>query len=135
MAYITWDESYSVNIPSIDEQHKKLILLINEYYEAIKQNYSEDKLIKLLNGLAEYTDYHFKYEEVLMGKFAYAETADHKLKHKDFIDKVASVQQKIKDKKIVIPLEITNFLKSWLVEHIKKTDKKYSEFFIGNGVS
>ncbi len=36
MALIDWDKSLSVNVEEIDQQHKKLIAMINELNEAMR---------------------------------------------------------------------------------------------------
>ncbi len=38
MALFTWGEQFSVKIESIDEQHKKLIGLLNDAHEALIEN-------------------------------------------------------------------------------------------------
>ncbi len=54
MATITWtDEVLSVNIPSIDDQHKKLIDLINEFYRNISIQSSKESIFKLIKALKE----------------------------------------------------------------------------------
>jgi hypothetical protein len=36
MGFTTWNDHYSVNVPEIDEQHKKLIALANQLYDAMR---------------------------------------------------------------------------------------------------
>ena len=60
---LEWTEELSVGVPSIDEQHKVLIRLLNELFDATQAERGQTLLGKVLNELADYTVYHFQYEE------------------------------------------------------------------------
>jgi hemerythrin-like metal-binding protein len=134
MSYINWNDSLSVCIESIDEQHKKLINLINEFYENIKNNSTNDVLSLLIKGMREYTVFHFKNEENLFMLHHYPNYLQHKTEHEDFINKVKDFEDRFNNGKLIVSFEITNFLKSWLKQHIQGTDKQYTEFLIKKGV-
>ena len=134
MAYINWNDSLSVGINSIDDQHKVLIGMINEFYENIKSNPHEENLSTLLKKMKEYTVVHFNYEETYFKKFNFPSYESHKKEHDNFVAKVIEVERKFNSKEIVLSFEITNFLKDWIKRHIKGTDMQYSKFLIENGV-
>ena len=69
--YLTWKDSYSVGIESIDNDHKKLIHLINNLQTSI--DYKTDKQFEkqTLDEVIDYTHYHFSREEELMKKHGY----------------------------------------------------------------
>ncbi len=135
MATITWtDEVLSVNIPSIDDQHKKLIHLINEFYRNISIQSSKESIFKLIKALKEYTVFHFSTEEQYMKQYGYPEYIEHKAEHDRFVQRVLDFEDRYKNGKLILTLEITNFIKNWVSNHIKTTDKKYSDFLINRGV-
>ena len=43
VAFINWNDELSVGVPSIDEEHKKLIGLINDFYRDIYKAPGEDR--------------------------------------------------------------------------------------------
>jgi hemerythrin len=135
MAYFNWTDDLSVNIASIDDQHKKLIDLINDFYDSFKSGQSKEKLVELISGLKEYTVYHFTTEEGLLLKNGYSDFENHKKQHVIFEDKVNDFLSRIESGKLVVSVEVTNFLKDWLSNHIKKTDKEYSSFLVEKGVT
>jgi len=135
MALITWNESLSVKIPSIDDQHIKLIEMINDFYDHIKDRTNDDNISKLISGMKRYTLMHFNTEEKYMVKYNFPDYLEHKKEHDLFIAKVNDLETKFNEGKIIVSFEITSFLKDWLKNHIMCTDKKYTEFFIKNGVS
>jgi hemerythrin len=134
MAFLTWDEDFSVKIKSIDEQHNKLIELINNFYENIESSSNNDNILKLIGGLKDYTQIHFATEEKYMLRHNYSDYNAHKKEHDMFVSKIRAIEEKIRQGKLVVSFEITGFLKDWLKNHIQITDKKYSSFFIENGV-
>lgn len=134
MAYFEWDENLSVKISSIDDQHKKLVEMINVFYQNIKDNSGNDQISKLVRGMKDYTRQHFSTEENYMRKFNYPDYDAHKKEHDMFITKVNELEDKLNQRKMVLSFEITKFLKEWVKNHIQGTDKKYSDFFVSKGV-
>jgi hemerythrin len=134
MALIKWDDSFSVNVAKIDQQHQKLILMINELHDAMKQGKGKEVLGKIVNGLISYTATHFKTEEDYFNQFGYPETDSHKKEHIAFVQKVSEFKDGFEKGKLSLSIEVMNFLSDWLQNHIKGTDKKYSQFFNGKGL-
>ncbi len=134
MALITWNESLSVKISSFDDQHIKLIEMINDFYDNIKIRANDDNISTLISGMKRYAIMHFDIEEKYMVKYNYPDYHEHKKEHDLFISKVKELESKFNQGKLIVSFEITSFLKDWLKAHIMGTDKKYTEFFIKNGV-
>jgi hemerythrin-like metal-binding protein len=134
MAIFKWDDSFSVNVKEIDNQHKVLIDMVNTYYDAVQRKESQEGLLKLVIGLESYTIKHFGTEERYFEKFNYPEKAKHKQLHDELKQKVKDLKEKVKSKQTVLSVEVGQFLKDWLNTHIKGTDKKYSRCFNDNGL-
>ena len=128
MAIVTWSETYSVKIKSIDEQHQKLFDLINTLHEAMAAGKGRQVLADVLKELADYTDTHFAYEESLMTRFAYPGYLAHKPQHERLMAQVKDLQRRQQAGEMALSLEVSQFLKEWLTDHILKTDQKYSAF-------
>jgi hemerythrin-like metal-binding protein len=117
----------STGISEQDTQHKKLIDLINQLNDAMKAGHGADVLGKVLNELVNYTVFHFGYEEKLMGQHKYEDTPAHKSEHVKFVQTVGDFKKKFDSGSAVISVEIMNFLRDWLTNHIMKTDKKLGQ--------
>ena len=63
MALITWNNSLSVNIKSIDNEHKELIAMLNEFYDNIVLESNKKNVSELLKRMKDYTVHHFSNEE------------------------------------------------------------------------
>lgn len=135
MALIKWDSSMSVNVAEIDRQHQKLIDMINELDDGMRQGKGKDKLASIIGGLASYAQVHFRTEEKYFQQFGYAEAPAHLREHEDFTRKVSDFKAKFDSGKIGLSLEVMSFLSSWLQNHIKNSDMKYAGFFKEKGLS
>ena len=134
MPLITWDKKFSVNVVEIDEQHKNLIMVINELDEAINQGKGKEILGKILSSLIRYTETHFKTEEDFFIQYGYADKDNHKKEHDSFVQKISDILDDFDKKEISLSLEVLTFLTDWLQNHINGTDKKYSQFFNEKGL-
>ena len=64
--FLAWKDEYSVGLDSIDQQHRKLINLINQLTTAVEYSTGEEFEREALAELVDYTKTHFSYEEGLM---------------------------------------------------------------------
>ena len=135
VAYMEWSDKLSVGIDSIDAQHKKLVSMINDLFDAMKAGHGKEKLGQTLDGLVSYAASHFKYEEQLFAKTAYPDAAKHKQEHDELTKTVLAIQEKMKSGvSFSLSMEVMEFLKSWLVNHILGSDKKYGPHLASKGV-
>lgn len=128
MALFQWNNSFSVNNSEIDKQHQKLVELVNSLHDAMSQGKSKDVLGKIFNDLIIYTKSHFKSEENLMLNKNYPDYTAHRLEHQKLTNQVIKLKSEFDAGKVVISIELLNFLKDWLKKHILETDKKYMPF-------
>lgn len=134
MAFFPWKPEYSVGIEKFDRQHKVLVGYLNELYEALESGRGRRALAHVLNGLVAYTHTHFTSEEVLMERYRFPGYAEHKHKHDKMTAHVRMLKRKFDSGEITSPVQITNFLNSWLARHIMGTDKDYGPFLAEKGV-
>ncbi len=131
---IRWSKTLMVNIPTIDEQHKQLVKMINDLHKAMKGRQGAPAMERILNRLVEYTVMHFGTEEELFRKYNYPEREKHAQAHKKLVGKVSDFQKKMRSGDATISMDLMEFLKDWLVNHIKGTDTKYAPFLLEKGV-
>jgi len=134
MPLMTWNDEYSVKINIIDGQHKKLIDLLNQLYDAMHSGKGKEVLGKTLDELVAYTKVHFRTEEELFKKFSYPGFTQHKNEHDKLTNQVVEFQEQYKAGGSMLSIELMNFLTNWLSGHILKSDKKYTSFLNSKGV-
>lgn len=125
MELIQWDETMSVGVEELDEQHRQLIRLINEAYAAV-QRHDERRLDILLAQMDDYARLHFATEEDYMVRCDYPDLADHRERHDTFSADVADFRKNRFERTNLSQIFV--YLSRWLTTHILSEDKKYSGF-------
>jgi hemerythrin len=134
MAFFDWKQEYSVNIREIDQQHQKLVGMLNKLHEAMGKGEGREALGRVLKDLANYTKTHFATEERLMKAHGYPDYAIHKEKHEKMTKAVLQTIAKFESQELVNLIEVFQFLKDWLKKHIMQTDMGYSAYLNSKGV-
>lgn len=132
---LKWKPEYSVGIATLDDDHKKLIKLLNKFQTAYEYDTGDQFERQALDELIDYTRYHFKREEQLMKQHGYPDLEAHKLKHVEMIDQVDHFVADYEKRGHEALEPVADFLKEWLVNHINGTDKQYGPYLSGKGVS
>lgn len=126
MTIITWNDQLNLGITNIDQQHHKLVDILNQLDEAVALGYTHKKVLQLVDELIDYTQYHFQDEEQLMLQSDYdkAKYTKHKLEHDEFIKKVAHERMMAVDNPDSVSNVLLDFLVAWLMDHILYSDKQ-----------
>jgi hemerythrin-like metal-binding protein len=128
MALVEWQGCYSVGNERIDQQHQRLVGLINQLGEAMDTGAERPTLMKILNSLAGYTKTHFSEEERLMEERGYPELASHKEEHVVLNRRLADFYREFYTTSRPQSAEVMVFLQGWLYNHILEKDKLYQPF-------
>ncbi len=134
MAFLNWEDKYSVNLKEIDEQHKVWIGLINNLHDAMKVGKGKEALGSTFDEVVKYTKYHFDSEEKFFSMYSYPQSVSHKKVHEDFVVEVKKLKQDYDSGKTIMTLELMNKLKDWLTNHILVSDKEYTTYLNSKGV-
>ena len=134
MTIIQWNDKYSVNIAEVDEQHKKLIGLLNRLADAMCVGKGRDMVGGVLAEVLDYTVYHFSTEERLFQQYDYPGYQEHKRQHDDLTAKAKTFKEDFEGGKWMITIDVLNFLSNWLNDHILREDKKYAPYLKSKGV-
>ncbi|MFH2091682.1 MAG: bacteriohemerythrin [Pseudomonadota bacterium] len=126
-----WSSKFQTKIEKVDTQHKELVRLVNLLHKAMRLQKGASEVGGILNDLAQYTVFHFRFEEEeLFKKYKYPEYEAHKKIHKDLVAQVGAFQEAFKSGKATVSMDLMDFLKDWLKNHIMKTDMAYAPFII-----
>ena len=130
-----WHNDFSVQIGSVDAQHKMLFAIANELYTAMMAGQSKMAMARILDRLVQYTKVHFAHEERLMLLHTYPDLAAHKAEHDALTAKVVKFQNDFLKGQVNMSVQLLQFLRDWLEHHIKGSDRKYSPFLRSKAVA
>ncbi|MGA3371656.1 MAG: bacteriohemerythrin [Terracidiphilus sp.] len=136
---LMWTENLSVGVKDFDDDHKRLIRMVNELHDALQDADAEGKIADeeieiALHRLENYFQYHCVQEEVMMTKIAFPGLEEHKLEHQKFFAKVAEMTQRFRGSSDAKDgTELMEFMFNWLTGHINVIDKQYGAYLRSKG--
>ena len=131
---IKWTDNLSIGVKEIDEQHKKLVDILNTLYAAFIDKEADFILNDILDKLIQYADFHFKTEEKYFKIFNYENTKEHIREHENFVIEVNQFKRDFENRRSAVTYKVMTFLSNWLLKHINGSDKEYSKCFRKNGL-
>lgn len=91
MTLLEWKPEYSVGIASMDDEHRTMIGLINDIYDAMQQRTDAGAIEQFLGDVHATISMHFALEERIMRDAAYAEYDAHKDDHEELLDELGDL--------------------------------------------
>lgn len=124
--YVKWSDELSIGIELIDNQHRRLVRLINGLHTA-GQRGDREGVTGVLDALMDYAHYHFEYEEELMACFDYPYLGPHRRVHQLFLRRLTDYHQRhLAGDEVAEALH--GMMRRWLVNHIRHEDRDYAIF-------
>lgn len=130
MKYIKWAPQFAVGIDEIDRDHQRLIGLLNQLHTAVSQGRADNLLEQMLCDLNDYARQHFAYEEALMSRYKYPHRQEHLYRHDEFREELRELAAKDSNMKTILSIELLEFLKEWVKDHILREDVKMSKYIL-----
>lgn len=122
-----WTANFETGIELIDEQHKKLVDILNQLAAHLANRSDAIKLNIIFDELADYADYHFKSEEKIWSEYFQEDEwyTDHERTHGSFIEEIVALRSNADGAELDdVVYDVVTFLSKWLAYHILDTDKR-----------
>jgi hemerythrin len=132
---IIWTDRMGVGVKLLDNDHKKLVLLINELHDGLVAERAKPELDRVFDKLVRFTRVHFAHEEQLLAETGYPGAETHKLEHDSLIEQITELQARFRAQApMSIYLEGVELLKGWLFNHLYGSDQEYAPYLEEKGV-
>ncbi|MCK4293951.1 MAG: hemerythrin family protein [Planctomycetes bacterium] len=126
MEMVEWNESYSVGVEELDEQHKRWFGIINALFEASDTTGRSQAVADLLSDMKECAAAHFETEERYMSECGFPDLESHVRAHEQFRKKLDELFSEKMAGRQCVATDTLEFLYEWLVDHVLSCDKKYA---------
>ena len=123
-----WNDNFGTGNDIIDEQHKRLVALLNGLANTLVNNQPHE-IESAFTELANYADYHFSTEEEIWSECFGNDHwfLSHQLAHASFLPKILEIKERDAEQPLYLIVEdVVKFLIRWLAFHIIDNDKRYA---------
>ena len=129
---MTWNDSLSVGVDLIDNQHKELFGRIDSFYDTLRRGGDSKEVLDMLVYMQNYVVTHFTAEEGLQRKYSYPKYSDHKKLHDGFVKEVADLKADIEKNGVTVASSslVGMTLSNLLVNHINIHDKALGNYLM-----
>lgn len=126
---MTWKESLSTDVTSIDRQHQDLVAAVEEFFKRVHAGQSRHDMVADLDRLIDLVADHFTHEERVMRNIHLPGLAMHEQLHRGLIEEIREFREEmalgINERG---PADIEQFLNVWLYRHIAEEDLKIYQY-------
>jgi hemerythrin len=132
--YVEWKPFYSVGDAGLDDEHKRLLSIIDDLHTAIHAGNEREEVQVVLDSLTQYTMSHFDHEEQVMRSCGYPRFDAHRGMHEEMRRRTLELKT---TPDLVAARDLLQFVRNWWVRHIQNQDKDYSPYIdavVGHGI-
>jgi len=125
-----WKKELETGIDALDEQHRGIFTLANNFFQKCTEGGESEDLVALLDLLDDYAKKHFSYEEKLQMYNKYPEIGKQQSQHAKFLENLAELKAiyAASGPTRELALMTKGRLIRWLAQHIKNHDKEFVDF-------
>ena len=119
----------------IDRQHREIIEKIEKLINCCKEGGGKIEAVKMLDYLADYTDYHFKEEEELQEAYSCPGLQEHRKRHEELRQVVADLYEMLREEEgpsDAFVEAVNKNVKEWLFGHIKTYDRDMAAYIVNS---
>lgn len=127
---VLWKPDMSVGLPEIDEDHRQLLRIFNEFSAAAEAGQGPEHLAATLEQLIRYVSYHFRHEENFFMRTNYPDYAIHKAEHERWMARVSDLYVDARSKPpSQLAQEVDKMLHDFVYQHVMTVDRKFGLYF------
>jgi len=135
MAILEWDDSMAVGVYLVDEQHKELVVLINNIADAVQSGASVSEVSRFIRRFYNYTIVHFQTEESLMDHNSYADYFTQVREHLDCSTKALEFHRRFVEEAEFDLVEFLEYIVGWFRSHTTGIDQGLTEYLVARGLT
>lgn len=130
MTILSWNKQYLIGDWVIDDEHKGLFDLVNEFHTHWIEQRRPQEIAGILNKLMQYSEQHFSHEEEIMAGVDYPKLAHHQQEHEKLVQTIFKLNEEFAQRGSLAAQDVQLFCKHWLVDHIVYSDFDFRDFLV-----
>ena len=135
MPLFVWTNHMSVGVKLLDNDHKRLVILINQLHDGLMMGRAKPALDRVFEDLVSYTRVHHSHEEQLLVETGFPGSAMHKQEHEYTLERAVELQMRFKSSEgLGAELGVVSHLRNWLFRHIHGSDQEFVSHFKAKGI-
>ncbi|MGA3343697.1 MAG: bacteriohemerythrin [Terracidiphilus sp.] len=134
MALITWNSKYSVGVQVLDDQHKALLKVLNEFHAASMTGKAKEVAGPSMRQIVALAREHFSTEQRMMESAGYPGLAEHRATHEKLAIKLTEFVSRHEKGDTTMYSQLLYFMRDWLSKHMQTEDQQYVPWLASHGV-
>ena len=134
MNLIAWNSRLETGHPQIDEQHRKLLGLVSDLHDSIKQGKEFEEILESLSHIADFTVAYFAMEEALMAKCDYSGARSHIEIHANLYRQAVDLAHRFQRDHCTDNLVLLKLAQKWFIKHIQEEDYRLAAELKSKGI-
>ncbi|MES9992001.1 MAG: bacteriohemerythrin [Candidatus Thiodiazotropha sp.] len=130
--FLLWRDDWRLGIEGIDNQHLRLVELVNQIADALHAYESgtaeQSTAMRLVLQLQIETRLHFRSEEAFMRECDYPEYVSHHREHAMLQAELKELLREIEEGKRKFDIDTLTSLKHWLINHVIDSDLEIARY-------
>jgi hemerythrin len=127
MPLIAWTNHLNVGVKLLNNDHKKLVILLNSLHDGLVTGQTKPELENIFEKLVTYTRIHHANEEKFLAEAGYHSSQMHIQEHEQMLDQLMELQIRfLSSAQLGVEMEIMHQLRVWLFKHIQGSDQKFA---------
>lgn len=124
---IEWTDAYKIGIPGLDDDHKKLVDLVNHFFTQAEYGVDTRALGIILDQVVTQMEAHFQREETLLDRHDYLDRLGHATRHRQVIQQLQRFVEPYKNGALMHDqtCDKAEFLSNLLIKHIIEDDQPF----------
>lgn len=128
MQHIEWDDGLATGDARVDDQHRRICALTNEFASVVHEDGDGDKTADALFVLMRYAATHVADEEALMERVGYPDLAHQRTLHAGFLRATSNLAEDfVAGRGVTAQMLLEHLVELWC-DHICSEDRKIAEF-------
>lgn len=124
---LDWSDAYSLDVPWLDAQHRRLFDLANQAIQAVVQGLPREQAVRAMAELVEEMALHCAEEEAIMERIGYDHAEHHRGDHAELLDEASELLQRWQENDLSHGALVDFLVRQLITRHILVDDRALAQ--------